>query len=91
MSSMLITPKTFVAVRAAYGFIQRFSDVFRKEETLRIIATGPDYVEVAVLWGLVHFERGEKKEFIIKGPPGFCKAVLEQMKLQGSNLKILEG
>jgi len=45
------------------------------------------YERVEVLWGLFTYEKGERRTIIIRGKPGFCAAVLEDLRKKGQILQ----
>ena len=54
----------------------------------RIIVTSPDYVEFRFLFGLITYEAGEKKEFVIRGTDAFIDAVMSSLKSEGLDVNI---
>lgn len=49
----------------------------------RVIVTSKDYMEIEILWGVLRFEKGEKREFVIRGTEAFFKAFLNTVKNKG--------
>ncbi len=62
--------------------------VGRKGE-FRIIVTSPDYVEFRVLWGLISFEKGETREFFIRGTEAYVKSIISSLEKNNLNARIL--
>ena len=61
-----------------------------EKNEFRIIATSPDYVEFRVLWGLISFEKGEKREFVIRGTAAYVNSVISSLELKNLDInKIL--
>lgn len=89
---MAITEITAQAVRAAgiaVPVLTQVKDLFRPDETIQVEWTAPDYTRVTICWGLYTYERGQKQTFIIKGKPGFCAAVLADLRQNGRVLQQL--
>lgn len=84
-----ITPTTVSKGTIAYSFISKLIDRFRPKERIKVVWTGPNYSKVVVLWGLFEYEGGEKREFLIEGPQGFCDAVLKELRHNSGSLKVL--
>jgi len=60
-----------------------------EKNEFRIIVTSPDYVEFRVLWGLISYEKGEKKEFVVRGTEAYVASIissLESRNLTARNL-----
>lgn len=89
ISSILLNPETIKKGSIAYGFLNKLFDLLSKKERIKVIFTSPDFKEIDILWGLFHFQKGEKKEFIIEGSKGFCEAVLKNLEQGGGKLENL--
>ena len=63
-----------------YGLAERLMDVLSRRQRIRLIVTSGDYVELRLLWGLIEFTKGEKREFLIDGGPGLCDTVIRQLE-----------
>ena len=50
-----------------------------KKNEFRIIVSSPDYIEVRILWGLFSFEKGEKKEIVVRGTDAYVAAVVSSL------------
>ena len=50
-----------------------------KKNEYRVIVTSPNYVEFRFLWGLISFEKGEKKEFLIQGTETYVNKVIDTL------------
>lgn len=83
----LINPQT--AQHIAVPFFERCRDIFRDRERIKIEWTAPDYKRISILGGLFEFESGERKTFIIEGPPGFCRAALRELRSAGGEIKAI--
>ena len=73
-----------VATNVIVPLIPKLLDVFRKDEVIDIVWTSPDHSAVSILWGAFKYESGEKKQFTIKGKPGFVQAVLKDLNKKGA-------
>ncbi len=82
MATNLITKK--VATDVAVPLMEKFLDIFRKDEEILIEWTSPNYTRTSMLWGLWETEKGERKTFRVKGKPGFVQAVLRELNDNGS-------
>ena len=60
-----------------------FFDVFRKEQSIRIEWTSPDYFKAKFVWGLIEIEKGEHRIFELKGKPAFVKEVRRVLESRG--------
>ena len=49
-----------------------------EKNEVRIIATSPDYMEID-LW-ILRFEKGEKREFRIRGTEAYIKVIMSSLK-----------
>lgn len=65
----------------------RFLDLFKPADEVKVEWTSPAYERVEVLWGLFTYEKGERRTIIVRGKPGFCSAVLEDLRKKGQILK----
>lgn len=83
-SALLITKKTFDAANIILPFAQRFVDMFKPDEEICIEWTSPQFERRSYLWGLFVAERGERRSFVVRGKPGFCKAVLQELQTNGT-------
>ena len=72
-----------VAQNVIVPLIPKLLDIFRKDEVINIVWTSPDHSEISVFWGAFKYEKGEKKQFTIKGKPGFVQAVLKDLNKRG--------
>jgi len=53
-----------------------------EKNEFRIVVTSPDYVEVKVLWGVFSYEKGEKKEFVVRGTEAYVTALMSSLETQ---------
>lgn len=51
-----------------------------EKNEFRIVVTAPNYVEFRVLWGLISFEKGEKKEFVVRGTAAYVKSIISSFE-----------
>ncbi|OIP25973.1 hypothetical protein AUK22_07385 [bacterium CG2_30_54_10] len=65
----------------------KFLDIFKSADEVRVEWTSPNYEKVEVLWGLLTYEKGERRTIIIRGKPGFCAAVLADLRMKGQILE----
>lgn len=65
----------------------RFLDLFKPADEVRVEWTSPQYQRVEVLWGLFTWEQGERRTIVIRGKPGFCAAVLADLRAKGQVLE----
>ncbi len=54
-----------------------------EKNEFRIIITSPDYIEFRLLWGLISYEKGEKREFVIRGTEGYVTSIISSLSSQG--------
>jgi hypothetical protein len=54
----------------------------------RLIISSPDYVQFEVFWGLVSFEKGEKREFVIKGTQAYVSAIVSSLEKKRLDTKL---
>ena len=90
--SCIINPQTCAQITVP--FFIRLIDRFRDYERIKIEWTSSDFKRISILWGFYKFESGERKTFIIEGPPGFCSAALREIRNKalntGGEVKLLE-
>jgi hypothetical protein len=81
----LITAKSLASsgVSVSVPLLSKVFDLFKEEEELLVEWTGPDYVKVEALFGLLSVEKGERRTLRIRGKPGFIGAVLENLQSNG--------
>ncbi len=58
-----------------------------KKNEFRIIITSKNHMEINILFGLIHFEKGEKKEFLIRGTERYIAALMNDLKLDNINVQ----
>lgn len=58
-----------------------------KKNDFRIIVTSPDYMEVEILWGAFRFEKGEKREFVVRGTDNYINAIISSLEMKNLNAK----
>jgi hypothetical protein len=75
----VLTPE-FVDGCIPYGFWTRARDAFRAHEQYTIQLNSPGDAHTSPLWNLFTWERGVRQTLIIEGPPGFCQAVLAELR-----------
>ena len=63
-----------------------FLNLVGKKSEFRIVVTSPDHIEVRVFWGLLHFERGEKREFVVRGTDAYINSIISSLKLKKFNV-----
>jgi hypothetical protein len=63
-----------------YDFADRILDVFKTRQRIRLIVTSDRYWELRILWGLIDFTKGSKREFLIEGGPGLCDAAMRSLE-----------
>ncbi len=51
-----------------------------EKNEFRILVTAPNYVEFRVLWGLISFEKGEKKEFVVRGTEAYINSIISSFE-----------
>jgi hypothetical protein len=85
MIKKLITAQSLAAkgVSVSVPLISKLFDFFKEEEEMLVEWTGPDYVKVEVLFGLLSVEKGERQTFRIRGKPGFVAAVINNLQSNG--------
>ena len=54
-----------------------------EKNEFRIIITSPDYIEFKVLWGVISYERGEKKEFVVRGTEPYVQSIVSSLSSRG--------
>jgi hypothetical protein len=81
MPSNIVTKQ--VAQNVIVPLIPKILDIFRKDEVIDIVWTSPDHNSFTILWGAFKYEKGERKQFTIKGKPGFVQAVLKDLNKRG--------
>ena len=54
-----------------------------QKNEFRIIITSPDYVEFRILWGVISFEKGEKREFVVRGTEAYVDAIMTTLSSRG--------
>lgn len=54
----------------------------------RIIITSPDYIEFRVLWGLISFEKGEKREFVVRGTEAYIDSIISSLEARRLNARL---
>lgn len=63
-----------------YDRADRILDIFKSRQRIRLIVTSEEYLELRILWGLVDFTKGLKREFLIEGGPGLCDAAMRSLE-----------
>ena len=58
-----------------------------EKNEFRIIVTSPDYVEFRVLWGVISYEKGEKREFVVRGTGEYVKSIISSLEMRNLNAK----
>ena len=58
-----------------------------EKNEFRIIVTSPNYMEIKLLWGAVSFEKGEKKEFVLRGTDAYINSVISSLNMQKLDVK----
>lgn len=66
-----------------------FLNIFGKKNQFKIVITSPDYVKFRVLWGLISYEKGEKREFVISGTEAYTKAIVSSLISRNLNVEKL--
>jgi hypothetical protein len=66
-----------------YSLVDRLIDVVETRQKIKVIVTSPDYWELEILWGVIKFSKGSKREFLIEGGPGLCEAALRSLGRKG--------
>lgn len=89
MTITKITPKALEAANIAIPVLAKVVDIFKKDETITVEWTAPNFQRVTVCWGLITFERGERRTFVIQGKPGFCAAIIANLQENGQILRQL--
>jgi len=59
-------------------------DLVRSDQELVIEWTAPNYRRIELLWGLFRYESGERRTLTIKGKPGYCDAVIKELRANGT-------
>ena len=54
-----------------------------EKHEFRITITSPDYMQCRLLFGLIVFERGEKREFVLRGTEAYVSSVANALVSQG--------
>ncbi len=52
----------------------------------RVIVTAPNYMEFTFLWGVLHFEKGEKREFAVRGTEAYFNSLMSGVGKLGFNV-----
>ena len=65
-------------------FLPLLNLVGEKSE-FRIVVTSPSYREFKVLWGLITYEEGEKKEFVIRGTDNYINSIVSSLEMNNLN------
>lgn len=47
-----------------------------EKHEFRVIVTSPDYMEIRFMWDIFVFEKGEKREFVLRGTEAYAKAII---------------
>jgi hypothetical protein len=58
-------------------------NILGEKSEFRITITSPDYMEVRLFWGMISFERGEKREFVIRGTEAYVSSVANALLSRG--------
>ena len=66
-----------------------FLNLVGEKNEFRIVITSPDYVEFRVFWGLISYERGEKREFVIRGTDTYINTIISSLTLKNLNVEKL--
>jgi hypothetical protein len=54
-----------------------------EKNEFRIIITSPEYVELKVLWGVISYESGEKREFVVRGTEPYVQSIVSSLSSRG--------
>ena len=57
-----------------------------KKNEFRIVISSPNYMEIRFLWGLFTWEKGEKKEFVLRGTDAFIQTIIANLEKKGLNV-----
>jgi len=58
-----------------------------EKNEFRIIVTSTDYIEFRVMWGLISYERGEKREFVVRGTDAYVNSIISSLEIKNLNAK----
>ena len=61
-----------------------------EKSEFRIVVTSPSYREFRVLWGLITYEEGEKKEFVIRGTASYINSIVSTLEMNRLNTLVLK-
>lgn len=80
-------------IAAAVPLLVRIKDQFRAEEEVVFEWTSPSYFRLSLFWDALVFEKGERKTIRIRGKPGYCAVIVQQMRtqLREGNINFLSG
>ena len=65
-----------------------FLNLIGIKNEFRIVVTSPNYMEIRLLWGVFSWEKGEKREFVIRGTEPYQKAVISKLESIGLKCSI---
>ena len=59
-----------------------FLNLIGKKNTYQIIVTGKDYSRLEIFWGLICYEKGEKREILITGTDKYINNIIAKLERQ---------
>ena len=64
-----------------------FLNLIGEKHEFRIVITSPDYREIRLFWGLFVFEKGEKREFVLRGTEAYVSSVANALVSNGLDVE----
>jgi hypothetical protein len=84
-----ITSNTITSNFPGYNLLDKIVDAFATREKIRVIVSSPDYQELSILWDLIKWTNGSKRELLIEGGPRFCQAALRAIEEHANGVEVL--
>ena len=57
-----------------------------EKHEFRIVMTSSDYMECRIFFGLIVFERGEKREFVLRGTEAYVSSIANALVSKGLDI-----
>jgi hypothetical protein len=72
-----------------YDLLDKIVDAFASRESIRVISSSEDFLEVKLLWGAFTVTKGERQEIHIEGGPRFCQHALQAISKNRKGIEVI--
>jgi len=81
MNALISRPEIINAI------VSFFLNLIGKKNTYRILVTGKDYSRLEILWGMIIYEKGEKREIVLTGTEKYFNNYVKKLEQQQFKVK----